>query len=161
MEHLPNEYFEYLAKAQHAASVLSAFRFLSRKLSPNHKFVASHRLLTAIKNKDLHKLLIQKEKLFSNLIKFPSYQDGVKLMPKNSIYVILKLSSCKTKLFSAAMINEPESANKKIISRQKSLTATDLTRIKGLTDSLVNCRKTLIKTPIDDENKLKILLDQN
>lgn len=71
-------------------------------------------------------------------------------MPKNCIYIILKLSLCKNKLFSAAMINEPDSVNKKILARQKNLTAADLTRIKGLTNSLVNCRKTLIKTPIDD-----------
>jgi hypothetical protein len=161
MEHLPNEYFEYLAKAQHATSVLSAFRFLTRKLSPNHKFVASQRLLMAIKNRDLQQLLIQKERLFASLVKFPSYQDGIKLMPKNSVYIILKLSSCKTKLFFASMINEPDTANKKILARQKNLSINDLTRIKGLTDALVNCRKTLIKTPIDDDNKLKALLDQN
>lgn len=161
IEHLPNEYFEYLAKAQHATSVLSAFRFLIRKLSPNHKFATSQRLLTGIKNKDLQQLVIQKERLFASLIKFPSYQEGVKLMPKNSLYIILKLSTCKTKLFCASMINEPDTANKKILARHKNLSINDLTRIKGLTDAIINCRKTLTKTPIDDDNKLKALLEQS
>jgi hypothetical protein len=140
--------------------VLSTFRFLSRKLNPNHRFSASQRLLSATKNRDLQQILIQKEKLFSSLIKFPSYQEGVKLMPKNSAYIILKLTSCKTKLYCACMINDSDSS-KKVIAKQRSLSANDLNRIKSLNEVLVHCRKTLIKTPIDDEQKLKTLLEQN
>lgn len=45
LEHFPLDYFEYLAKAQHAASTLSTLKFLNKKLNPDHKFSASQRLL--------------------------------------------------------------------------------------------------------------------
>jgi hypothetical protein len=82
-------------------------------------------------------------------------------MPKNSVYIILRLSSCKSRIFCGAMINEPDAPAKKVLARQKSLSFSELARIKGLTDTLLGCRKTLIKTPIDDENKLRVLLEQN
>ena len=82
-------------------------------------------------------------------------------MPKNSAYIIIKLSTCKTKVFSACLINEPETNNKKILSKEKNLTFSDLSKIKNITELIVQCKKSLIKTPIDDENKLKSILQAN
>ena len=102
--------------------------------------------------------MLQRERLFSSLTKFSSYQDGLKLMPKNSAYIILRLSTCKTKIFSACLINEPESNNKKILAKEKKLTFGDLSKYKHITELIVQCKKSLIKTPIDDESKLKAIL---
>jgi hypothetical protein len=56
------------------------------------------------------------------------------------------------------LINEPETNNKKILSKEKNLTFSDLSKIKNITELIVQCKKSLIKTPIDDENKLKSIL---
>lgn len=61
-------------------------------------------------------------------------------------------------MYSAIMINEPETFNKKVLAKQKNLSINDLQRIKGMTDLLLQTRKILTKTPIDDELKLKTLI---
>lgn len=37
----------------------------------------------------------------------------------------------------------------------------DLTKIRNLNEVLIQCKKSLVKTPIDDENKLKNILELN
>jgi hypothetical protein len=59
------------------------------------------------------------------------------------------------------MINEPETSNKKIIFKQKSLSSDELRAINNLTKTIHTCKKNLIKTPIENSDKLVTILNSN
>lgn len=82
-------------------------------------------------------------------------------MPKNSAYIILKFSRCKSRFYFACMINEPETNGKKIIANSKLVPFSELVKYKHLNELMVQCKKTLIKTPIEDQKKLKSLIEGN
>ena len=67
---------------------------LQKNLHPSHKFNAILELIgTSNISKREIKQIFDSNKLFSSLLKFPSYEDCIALVPRNGIYVVLQLSN--------------------------------------------------------------------
>ena len=65
--------------------------------------------------------VLEREKLFSSITKFASYQDAIKLIPKNSLYITVQLNKTKTKMMVAVMESETDPANRKFKARVKGI----------------------------------------
>lgn len=59
------------------------------------------------------------------------------------------------------MVNEPETNNKKIFLKQKALSTDEIRVFNSLTKTINSCKKNLIKSPIENSEKLNSLLGSN
>ena len=79
-------------------------------------------------------------------------------MPKNSVSVILQFSKYKDKLYCSYLVNQGEA--REVTSKVKDIPMEELAKYRKLTFSLNQYRKRLIKTPVESDEKLQALIDQ-
>ena len=105
-QEMSEKYFEYLSKMQHCSYVKGIFEILEENLSPNHRFRTFLKLYSeTLIGEETTNEVLEKNKIYGSLTKFPSYEECIGLLPKNGIYVILQLSNDRSSIYYGCLVN--------------------------------------------------------
>jgi hypothetical protein len=141
--------------------VESIFQLLKRKLKPTHKFISALRLIEKDTSQDFKSKLLARERIFSSLTKCPSYAEVQKVIPKNSLYIIVQLNKTKTKMMVGVMESESDPANRKFKGKMKAVTDKELKAYKKIMETLLEHKKKLTKLSYEDEVKIENTIVEN